>query len=239
MLIIPAIDILDGKVVRLKKGDFATAKSYSEHPLDQAKIYEDFGFEWVHIVDLSGSKKGNISTLKILEEIKNKTKIKIEFGGGIRKFEDAANLFFNKVDRIVMGSLPLVNRPEFEMIVEKFSKDNIVIAADTKKGEIIVKGWSENSNLEISALITQCKGYGLNNFLITDIDKDGMMEGPNLHLYRGLKEFFPEINIIASGGIRDMNDLNELDDMKCSAAIVGKAIYENKIDLKELSRFGK
>jgi phosphoribosylformimino-5-aminoimidazole carboxamide ribotide isomerase len=239
MLIIPAIDILDGKVVRLQKGDFATAKSYSEHPLEQAKIYEGFGFEWVHIVDLSGSKQGNISTLKVLEEIKQKTRMKVEFGGGIRKFDDAADLFLINVDRIVIGSLPFVNRPEFELMLEKFHKDNIIIAADTKRGEIVVKGWSENSNLEISAYITQCKALGLKNFLITDIDKDGMMEGPNLHLYRGLKEFFPEINIIASGGVHSMDDLVELEDMKCSAAIVGKAIYEQKIDLKELSKFGK
>lgn len=239
MLIIPAIDILDGKVVRLTKGDFATAKSYLENPLEQAKIYEDFGFEWVHIVDLSGSKDGNISSLKILEEIKKKTKLKVEFGGGIRKFADAADLFLINVDRIVIGSLPFVNRPEFETMLEKFPKNNIVIAADTKRGEIVVKGWSENSNLEISAYITQCKALGLNNFLITDIDKDGMMEGPNLHLYRGLKELFPEINIIASGGVRSMEDLVELDDMNCYAAVVGKAIYEHKIDLKELSKFGK
>jgi phosphoribosylformimino-5-aminoimidazole carboxamide ribotide isomerase len=239
MLIIPAIDILDGKVVRLKKGDFATAKSYSEHPLDQAKVYDDYGFEQVHIVDLSGSKEGKISTIKIIEEIKQKTKLKIEFGGGIRSTDDASNLLSIGVDQIVIGSLPFINKPEFEKVVQIVSPDKIIIAADTMRGEIVMKGWSENSTLEISVYITQCNGYGLNNFLITDIDKDGMLEGPNFRLYNSLKEIFPDIFIIASGGISNMNDLIRLNELKCSAAIVGKAIYENKISLKELAEFGK
>ena len=239
MLIIPAIDILDGKVVRLMKGDFATAKSYSEHPLDQAKVYNDYSFEQVHIVDLSGSKEGKISTIKIIEEIKQKTKLKIEFGGGIRSIHDASYLLSIGVDQIVIGSLPFVNRLEFERVVQIVSPDKIIIAADTKRGEIVMKGWSENSALEISVYITQCIGYGLNNFLITDIDKDGMLEGPNFRLYQNLKDIFPDIFIIASGGISNMNDLIRLDELKCSAAIVGKAIYENKISLKELAEFGK
>ena len=239
MLIIPAIDILDGKVVRLMKGDFSTAKSYSENPLDQAKVYDDYGFEQIHIVDLSGSKEGKISTIKIIEEIKHRTKLRIEFGGGIRSVDDASNLLAIGVDQIVIGSLPFVNRLEFERIVELVPPAKIIIAADTSRGEIVMKGWSENSALEISVYITQCKEYGLNNFLITDIAKDGMLEGPNFRLYQNLKEIFPDIYIIASGGISEMNDLIYLDELKCSAAIVGKAIYENKISLKELSEFGK
>lgn len=239
MLIIPAIDILDGKVVRLMKGDFTTAKSYSDQPLDQAKVYDKCGFEWVHIVDLSGSKEGKISTVKVLEEIKQSTNLKIEFGGGIRSLEDASNLFSIGVDKIIIGSLPFVKRQEFERILYKFPKDKIIIAADTKRGEIVVKGWSENSNLEISAYLTQCREYGLNNFLITDIDKDGMLEGPNLRLYHSLKDLFKDIFLIASGGIHGMNDLIELDNLNCNAAVVGKAIYENKISLKELTEFGK
>ncbi|MCX6167784.1 MAG: 1-(5-phosphoribosyl)-5-[(5-phosphoribosylamino)methylideneamino]imidazole-4-carboxamide isomerase [Ignavibacteriales bacterium] len=237
MLIIPAIDILDGKVVRLQKGDFATAKSYSDHPVDQAKIYDESGFEWIHIVDLSGSKDGIITSLKILEEIKKNTKLKIEFGGGIRNVEDISKLFSIGVDKVVVGSLPVLDKPEFETVVETFPPDKIIIAADTKKGEVVVKGWSENSYLEISVYITQCKGYGINNYLITDIDKDGMLEGPNLRLYHGLKELFPDLFLIASGGIRGKKDLEDLKEYNCNAAIVGKAIYENKIDLKELSKF--
>lgn len=237
MLVIPAIDILDGKAVRLIKGDFSKAKSYAENPYDYAKVYDEYGFEWVHIVDLSGSKDGKITTRKILEEIKQNTKLKIEFGGGIRNADDVSNLFSIGVEKVIIGSLPIVNKTEFEKIVQTFPPDQIVVAADTKRGEVVVKGWSENSNTEISAYITQCREYGLNNYLITDVDKDGMLEGPNLRLYNGLKEIFPDIFIIASGGIKSMSDLDDLKNINCNAAVIGKAIYENKIDLKELAKF--
>lgn len=239
MLIIPAIDILDGKAVRLQKGDFATAKSYFENPLDQIKIYDEFGFEWIHIVDLSGAKDGEISTFKMLEEIKQNTKLKIQFGGGIRSTEDILHLFSLGVNKVIIGSLPFVNKAEFEKVLQTIPLDKIIIAADTQKGEVVERGWKENTSLEISAYINQCIGYGLNNFLITDIDKDGMLEGPNLRLYRGLKEAFPEIFIIASGGIKGMSDFDGLTEMNCDAVVVGKAIYENKIDLRELAKFGK
>lgn len=239
MLIIPAIDILDGNVVRLQKGDFATAKSYFENPLDQIKVYDEHGFEWIHIVDLSGAKDGKITTFKILEEIKQNTKLKIQFGGGIRSTDDILNLFSLGVNKVIIGSLPFVDKPEFEKVLQKIPLDRIIIAADTHKGEVVEQGWKENTNLEISAYITQCREYGLKDFLITDIDKDGMLEGPNLRLYKGLKEIFPEIFIIASGGIKGISDLTALNDMDCDAVVVGKAIYENKIDLKELAKFGK
>lgn len=239
MLIIPAIDILDGKVVRLQKGDFATAKSYFENPLDQVKVYDEFGFEWIHIVDLSGAKDGKISTFNILQEIKENTKLKIQFGGGIRSADDILNLFSLGVSKIIIGSLPFVDKTEFEKVLLKIPLDRIIIAADTQKGEVVERGWKENTSLEISAYITQCREYGLNNFLITDIDKDGMLEGPNIRLYKGLKEFFPKIFIIASGGIKEISDLNSLRELDCDAVVIGKAIYENKIDLKELAKFGK
>jgi phosphoribosylformimino-5-aminoimidazole carboxamide ribotide isomerase len=237
MLVIPAIDILDGKVVRLVKGDFATAKSYSEHPVDQAKIYDESGFEWIHIVDLAGTKNGKITTQKFVEDVIRNTKLKVEFGGGIRSAEDISNLFSIGVEKVIIGSLPVLNKPEFEKVVKTFPLDKLIIAADTSKGEVVVKGWSENSYLEISVYITQCKGFGLNNFLITDIDKDGILEGPNLRLYHGLKEIFPDLFLIASGGIRGKKDLDNLKEINCDTAIIGRAIYENKIDLTELSKF--
>ncbi len=239
MLIIPAIDILDGNVVRLQKGDFATAKSYFENPLDQIEIYDEYGFEWIHIVDLSGAKEGKITTFAILEEIKKRTNLKIQFGGGIRSFDDVLKLFSLGVNKVIIGSLPFVDRTEFEKVLRNIPLENIIIAADTYRGEVVEQGWKENTCLEISAYITQCREYGLKNFLITDIDKDGMLEGPNLRLYKGLKEAFSEIFIIASGGIRSMNDLNTLSEMNCDAVVIGKAIYENKIDLKELAKFDK
>ena len=239
MLIIPAIDILDGNVVRLQKGDFSTAKSYFENPLDQTKVYDEHGFEWIHIVDLSGAKDGKISTFKILEEINRNTKLKIQFGGGIRSAEDILHLFSIGVEKVIIGSLPFVDKPEFEKVLKNIPLDKIIIAADTQKGEVLERGWKENTSLEISAYIVQCREYGLNNFLITDVDKDGMLEGPNLRLYKGLKEAFPEIFVIASGGIKGISDLTALNDMNCDAVVVGKAIYENKIELKELAKFDK
>jgi phosphoribosylformimino-5-aminoimidazole carboxamide ribotide isomerase len=239
MLIIPAIDILDGKAVRLQKGDFTTAKSYFEKPLDQIKVYDEFGFEWIHIVDLSGAKDGKISTFELLEEINQNTTLKIQFGGGIRSTDDILHLFSIGVNKVIIGSLPFVDKLEFEKVLQKIPLDRIIIAADTHKGEVVEQGWKENTSLEISAYITQCLEYGLNNFLITDVDKDGMLEGPNLRLYKGLKELFPKIFIIASGGIKEMSDLTALSEIDCDAVVVGKAIYENKIDLKELAKFDK
>lgn len=239
MLIIPAIDILGGEAVRLQKGDFATAKSYFENPLDQIKVYDELGFEWIHIVDLSGAKEGKISTYGLLEEIGKSTRLKIQFGGGIRSAEDILHLFSIGVEKVIVGSLPFVDKTEFDKVLQNVPADRIIIAADTQKGEVVERGWKENTNLEISAYITQCMGYGLNNFLITDIDKDGMMEGPNLRLYKSLKSLFPKIFIIASGGIKGMSDFDALADLDCDAVVVGKAIYENKIDLKELVKFGK
>ncbi|MEW6195998.1 MAG: 1-(5-phosphoribosyl)-5-[(5-phosphoribosylamino)methylideneamino]imidazole-4-carboxamide isomerase [Bacteroidota bacterium] len=239
MKIIPAIDILDGKVVRLKKGDFTTAKSYSDNPLEQAKMFEQYNFDLIHIVDLSGSKEGKISAIKIIEEIKKNTKLKVEFGGGIRTINDVYNLYSIGVDKVIIGSLPFADRNEFEKIIQSISHENIIVAADTLRGEVVLKGWVENSNIEISSFISDWQSYGLKNFLITDIEKDGMLEGPNIRLYSALKEAFPNIYIIASGGIKDMADLEKLLDRDIDAVIVGKAIYENKIDLKELSEFGK
>lgn len=239
MLIIPAIDILDGNVVRLQKGDFATAKSYFENPLDQIEIYDEYGFEWIHLVDLSGAKEGKITTFAILEEIKKRTKLKIQFGGGIRSIDDVLKLFSLGVNKVIIGSLPFVDRREFEKVLRNIPLEDIIIAADTFRGEVVEQGWKENTCLEISAYITECREYGLKNFLITDIDKDGMLEGPNLRLYKGLKEAFPEIFIFASGGIRGVSDLHKLDELNCDAVVIGKAIYENKIDLKELAKFDK
>lgn len=239
MLIIPAIDLLDGKAVHLQKGDFSTAKIYSEHPVDQAIIYDESGFEWVYIVDLLGAKDGNITTTGILEEIKEKTKLKIQFGGGIRSSEDILNLFSVGVDKLMIGSLPFVDRPEFEKVLREFPLDKIIIAADTKKGEVVEQGWKKNSSLEVSRYVNDCREYGLKNFLITDIDKDGMLEGPNVRLYKGLKEVHTDIFLYASGGVHAMSDIEQLDEINCDAVIVGKAIFENRIDMKDLIGFGK
>lgn len=239
MLIIPAIDLLDGKAVHLHKGDFSNAKVYSNHPLDQARICDEAGFEWVHIVDLAGAKDGKINTIGILEEIKEKTKLKVQFGGGIRSTADIIKLFSIGIEKLMIGSLPFVNKPEFENVLKEFPLDKIIIAADTKRGEVVEQGWKENSSLEVSRYINDCREYGLKNFLITDIDKDGMLEGPNLRLYKGLREIYKDIFLYASGGIHSMRDIEYLDEINCDAVIIGKAIFENIIDVNQLLAFGK
>ncbi len=239
MLAIPAIDILDGKVVRLSKGDFGTAKTYSESALNQALIYNDFHFDWIHIVDLSGSKNGNYSTAKIINEIKDRTSIKIQFGGGIRSYNDALEIINAGADKIILGSLPFLNPPEFQKILELIGTDKIIIAADVKNEKILLKGWTEQSAKDLENHISEYEKAGLKQFLITDVEKDGMLIGPNNELYKGLIGKYEAIKIIASGGIGNMRDIYELDKTGCYAAVIGRAIYENKIDLKELSEFGK
>ena len=235
MLIIPAIDILQGKVVRLTKGDFNTAQIYGDSPLDQAKIYEKHGFNWVHIVDLTGSKDGYNSTKIILESIKTETKVKIEFGGGVRNLEDVKMLIDIGVDKVILGSLPITDKNEFEMIIKNISKNNIIIASDVNNETVLVKGWQEKTNINLYDHIEYCINMGMNTFLVTDIALDGMLAGPNYEMYKKLKNKFADIKIIASGGVSSMHDLLILKAANVDAAVVGKAIYERKINLKELS----
>jgi len=235
MLIIPAIDILHGKVVRLTKGDFNTAQIYGDSPLEQAKIYEKYGFNWVHIVDLTGSKDGYTSTKKILESIKAETKVKIEFGGGIRNLEDVKKLIDIGVDKVILGSLPITDRKEFELIVKNISKDNIIIASDVDDEIVLVKGWQENTKISLYDHVQYCINVGLDTFLVTDIALDGLLAGPNYEIYKKIKDKFADIKIIASGGVSSLHDLLILKAANADAAVVGKAIYERKINLKELS----
>ncbi|MFH1196643.1 MAG: 1-(5-phosphoribosyl)-5-[(5-phosphoribosylamino)methylideneamino]imidazole-4-carboxamide isomerase [bacterium] len=238
MLIIPAIDILDGKVVRLFKGDFSTSKIYNDSVIEQAKIFSSFGFERIHIVDLSGSKDGRINTKELLTQIKNETGMQIQFGGGIRTGDDLGDLFAAGVDYVIVGSLPFVNKNEFESALQKYDSNKIIISADVLDEFIYIKGWQENSHIKIKQHIESCLGSGLTKFLITDINKDGSLTGSNIILYERLLSSFEKINIIASGGVSSIEELKQLEDTGCAAAIVGKSIYEGKIKLKELSEFG-
>lgn len=236
MLIIPAIDILDGKVVRLLKGDFNAATVYNHSPIDQAKVYEEHNFSWIHIVDLSGSKDGKSSTKKIIEEIKQTTNLKIEFGGGIRSRKNVKELLAIGIDRVILGSLPITNRNEFEFIANEYEKEKLVIATDVLNESVLIKGWKEDSKINLFDHLTYCISLGLDYFLITDVNLDGMLTGPNLDLYARLKHKFPEVKIIASGGVSCYDDLIRLKDADLYAAVVGKAIYEGKINLEELSK---
>lgn len=233
MKIIPAIDILDNKLVRLEKGKFQSSKIYSDNPLEVAKSFDGFGFEWLHIVDLSGSKSGKISTIDLLDKIKNKTRLKIQFGGGIRSLEDAKQLI-NYVDRIIIGSLSVTNKNEFEKIISEIGEQKIICAVDVKNERVMIKGWTFDSELTLQNHIGYCSSVGIKNFLVTDIERDGMLTGPNINLYSKLISNYPSLNFIASGGISSFDDLIDLKKINAYAVVVGKAIYENKISLKEL-----
>jgi len=234
MLIIPAIDIIDGKVVRLSKGKYNSVVNYNNSPIDQAKIYDNLGFEWLHVVDLSGSKSGKINTSNIIKDIKKQTNLKIEFGGGIRSKQDVVSLNDIGTDAIIIGSLSITDRDEFESIFPSVNASKIIIAADVLDYEIRIKGWTENSNVHLYDHITYCTNLGVNNFLCTDITVDGMLTGPNFNLYIETLKKFPNLELTASGGVSNLGDVIKLNEFALRAIVVGKAIYENKIKLEEL-----
>lgn len=236
MLKIPAIDIIDGKVVRLSKGQYDSIVNYDLSPLKQAKIYDDLGFEWLHVVDLSGSKDGRISTKQIISDIKNHTNLKLEFGGGIRSKKDVMNLNDLGVDGIIIGSLSVTDKKEFESIFEDINPNKIIIASDILDYKIRIKGWTEDSDVHLYDHIKYCSSLGIDNFLCTDIAVDGMLTGPNINLYKEMLNKFPNIKLTASGGVSSINDVIILNSLPIRGVVIGKAIYENKIDIRELSK---
>ena len=238
MLIIPAIDIIDEKLVRLTEGNFEQTVSYGNTPLGQAKIFADNSFEWLHIIDLKGSLNNEITVLSILEQIKNETNLKIEFGGGIRSVKIARELMKIGIDRLIIGSISILDRKIFEKINNEVGSENIIIAADVINESVFIKGWSETSGINLFDHIEYCKTLGIKKFLCTDIMKDGKLENPNFELYKKLRDKNPEIDVIASGGVTSMNDLEKLKRMNLYGAVVGKAIYENRISIEELKNFG-
>lgn len=236
MLIIPAIDIYDNSIVRLSKGNFDNITYYKHSPLEQAQIYDSLGFKLIHIVDLRGSKSGKITSLETIEKIKSETKLKIEFGGGIRDVKTVSNLFEVGIDFAIIGSLSVKNKPEFELIIKNHSPEKIIISIDALDEILKITGWTEETNISIYDHIDYCFKLGVRKFLCTDISKDGMLIGTNIDLYKRIMDKYPEIHLIASGGIKDMEDIEKLSKINPYAVVVGKAIYEEKIDLKELSK---
>jgi len=235
MLIIPAIDIIDNKIVRLSKGEYDSATVYNATPLVQAKNFELHGFKWVHIVDLMASKSGKINVYEIISAIKKSCNIKIEFGGGIRSISDVDKIIETRIDKVILGSISINNKIEFEKIVNKYGDEKIITAVDVKDEFVAIKGWTEKSAISIYEHISYCKNLGLKTFLCTDISKDGLLKGPNYELYKKLQNEFTDINLIASGGISGIDDILKLKEMKLYAAVIGRAIYENKISLEELA----
>ena len=237
MLIIPAIDIYNNKIVRLKKGSFEDITYYKDSPLEMAKRFKELGFKIIHIVDLIGSKTGNFTTLETLSSIKEKTGLQIEFGGGVRNLESVNKLISSGVDNVIIGSLSIKNKKEFKLIVNKYSNDKIIAAIDAENEIIKVSGWIEGTSISIYEHIEYCTSIGNKRFLCTDISKDGMLTGTNTDLYKKILKKFPSIELIASGGIKGIEEIKQLKNIGLFGVIVGKAIYEGKISLKELAEF--
>lgn len=243
MRIIPAIDIIDGKCVRLTKGDFNTKKVYNENPLEVAKQFESAGIEYLHLVDLDGAKAKQIVNYRVLEQIATKTSLKIDFGGGLKSNEDLHIAFNSGAKQVTGGSIAVKNHEIFESWIEKYGTAKIILGADCNKGKIAISGWQEESNLEVIPFIKNYQRQKIQYVICTDIAKDGMLEGPSFDLYRDIIEqcsnnsIDQSIKLIASGGISHIDELPKLKELGCEGVIIGKAIYENKISLKELERF--
>lgn len=236
MLIIPAIDIYENSIVRLKRGNFDNITYYKNTPLQQAKIFESYGFSRIHIVDLLGSKNGKLTSIESIEKIKQETKLEIEFGGGIRDVKTVIELFNLGVDFVIIGSLPIKNKKEFELIIHNFSPDRIIAVIDSLNEMIKIGGWTEETKISIYDHIEYCTELGIKKFLCTDITKDGMLTGTNIALYKKIMTKYPAIDLIASGGVKDIDDIKKLNELNPYAVVVGKAIYEEKIDLTELAK---
>ena len=243
MRIIPAIDIIEGKCVRLTKGDYNTKKVYNENPLEVAKLFEDSGIEFLHVVDLDGAKASHIVNYKILEKIASKTNLKVDFGGGLKSNEDLKIAFESGANQITGGSIAVKNQELFESWINTYGSDKIILGADCNNEKIAVSGWQEESELEVIPFIKDYQSKGIQYVICTDIAKDGMLEGPSFDLYQKiLNECHSEhseesLKLIASGGISTFDELPKLVELGCEGVIIGKAIYEDKISLKQLEKF--
>ncbi|MEM8927327.1 MAG: 1-(5-phosphoribosyl)-5-[(5-phosphoribosylamino)methylideneamino] imidazole-4-carboxamide isomerase [Bacteroidota bacterium] len=254
MRIIPAIDIIDGKCVRLSKGDYNTKKIYNENPLEVAKAFENHGIKFLHLVDLDGARSKLIINHRILEEIASKTDLTIDFGGGLKSHEDLHIAFESGANQITGGSIAVKDRLTFLSWLKTYGTNKIILGADAKNEKIAVSGWQEASDLQLVPFVKKYQKAGIQYVICTDISKDGMLEGPSFALYRkllkatrvvrteiggsGVMDIEENgIKLIASGGISHFNELPKLRELGCDGVIIGKAIYENRISLKQLENY--
>jgi len=234
--IIPAIDLIDAKCVRLSQGDYKQKTVYNENPLEVARMFEDAGITRLHLVDLDGAKAKHIVNYKVLEKIAAKTNLVIDFGGGLKSDDDLRIAFECGAQMITGGSIAVKDRTTFLHWIEKYGPEKIILGADAKDKKIAVSGWQENSELPILDFIESYTSKGIQKVISTDIARDGMLTGPSLGLYKEILKQFPDLELIASGGIASMKDIYELDEMGVPGVITGKAIYEGKISLKEIKK---
>lgn len=254
MRIIPAIDLIDGKCVRLTKGAYDTKKVYHEDPLEVARAFEDAGLRYLHLVDLDGARSAHIVNQDILEKIASKTRLKVDFGGGLKSDEDVRIAFESGAAQITGGSIAATDPERFTSWLETYGPDRIILGADSRDGYISVSGWQEETGQELVPFVSRYQKKGVEYVICTDIGKDGMLEGPSLELYKDLLKKTarietrigpggvedlerPGIHLIASGGVSSLEDLARLKQIGCEGAIIGKAIYEGRIQLEELQPF--
>lgn len=237
MQLIPAIDIINGKCVRLTQGDYDSVKVYNENPLEIAKQFEDAGLTRVHVVDLDGAKAGAVRNWKVLETIASKTGLDIDFGGGIKTEKDVSIVLESGAKWATIGSIAVKDEELFVEWIDKFGATSFILGADVKDEKIAISGWLETTDIWIYDFIRKYLRHGLKQIFCTDVKKDGLLQGPSVKLYKSIITEFPSLHLIASGGVSSIKDLEELAAIGCNAAIVGKAIYENRISLKELKTF--
>lgn len=232
--LIPAIDVIDGKCVRLTQGDYAQKKIYNENPLEVAMAFEAIGITRLHLVDLDGAKSGKPVNMSVLSSIASKTKLEIDFGGGIKTTEDIEAVFYSGAQWATIGSVAVKNEALFNKWVKKYGADKILLGADVKDEMIAINGWLEQTDISVYEFIRRKMGSGLTTLFCTDISMDGLLKGPSLDLYKRIVKQFPQLNLIASGGVAGIQDILKLIEIGCSGVIIGKAIYEERISMKEL-----
>ncbi|RNC85947.1 MAG: 1-(5-phosphoribosyl)-5-[(5-phosphoribosylamino)methylideneamino]imidazole-4-carboxamide isomerase [Balneola sp.] len=236
MQAIPAIDLLNGQCVRLHKGAYEEVTVYNDSPLNQARLFTEAGFSHLHIVDLNGAKEGHFVNLPHISQIISELKVSIQTGGGIRTFEDAEYLFEQGISKVICSSMAIKNETDWLKLLEKYPEKTI-LGMDLKDGNIAYAGWLETASEPVNEFLARMEQAGLQEVLCTDISKDGTLSGPNLELYKELKASFPNLRLIASGGVSSYEDLEELDAMNIDAVVVGKAYYESRISLEQMANF--
>ncbi len=235
--LIPAIDIIDGKCVRLSQGDYESKKVYNENPLEVAKEFEAYGIRRLHIVDLDGAASQHVVNYRILEQIAAQTSLVIDFGGGIKTTGDIEIAFESGAQMVTVGSIAVKSPEVFTEWLQTYGNEKIILGADVKDNHIAINGWKEESPLELMSFLDAYVAKGITQVLCTDISRDGMLKGPATDLYKRILQVHPELHLIASGGISSLDDILKLDEAGIPAAVFGKALYEGRISLKDLSRY--
>lgn len=237
MKLIPAIDIIDEQCVRLSQGDYNEKKVYNSNPVDVAKEFEDCGIKYLHLVDLDGAKAGSIQNIEVLRSIANSTNLRIDFGGGVKSDDDISKAFEAGASQVTCGSIAVKNPDLVQKWKVKYGAEKLILGADVKDEMIAINGWTQTSDSTIHDLLDQYLSTGIQHVICTDIANDGMLQGPSIALYKELLTNFPSMKLIASGGVSSISDLYELQKIGCYGAIIGKAIYEQKISLGQLRDF--